>query len=144
MIKQEFAQEIHAPLEKVFAFVTDFRNAPQWQNGVIESSQSPDGPTRSGTKVKTVRTLFGQRLEAAAEVVEFVPDRKVVLKTVSGPIQFRLTQTFTSMPGGTKVEIQMEMEAGGFFKLAEGALAGNMKKEFEAQGQKLKALLEDG
>lgn len=142
MIKQEFTQEIKAPLEKVFAFVTDFRNIPKWQNGVSESSQTPDGPTQVGTKVKMVRTLLGQRLEATAEVVEFVPEQKVALKTVSGPIQFQLTQTFSSIPGGTRVDIQMEMEAGGFFKLAEGALAGNMKKEFEAQGQKLKELLE--
>jgi hypothetical protein len=51
-------------------------------------------------------------------------------------------QTFESVSGGTKVTIHVEMEAGGFFKLAEGALAGNMKKTFEDQAAKLKALLE--
>ena len=34
------------------------------------------------------------------------------------------------------------MEAGGFFKLAEGALAGNFKQTFEEQSAKLKTLLE--
>jgi carbon monoxide dehydrogenase subunit G len=142
MIKLDFTQEIKSPLEKVFAFVTDFRNAVRWQNGVIESSQTPDGPTGLGTKIKTTRTFLGQRLEATAEVTEFAANQKLAFKSTSGPIQFHFTQTFSSMTGGTKVEIHAEMEAGGFFKLAEGALAGNLKKELEAQGQKLKEVLE--
>ncbi len=75
MIKLDFTQEIKAPLEKVFAFVTDFRNAAKWQNGVSESSQTPDGPTQLGTKMKTIRTFLGQRLEAAAEVTEFAANQ---------------------------------------------------------------------
>jgi uncharacterized membrane protein len=142
MIKLDFTQEIKASLEKVFAFATDFRNAAKWQNGVIESSQTPDGPTRLGTKMKTIRTFLGQRLEATAEVTEFAANQKVAFKSTSGPIQFHFVQTFSSMPGSTKVEVHVEMEAGGFFKLAEGALAGNLKKELEAQGQKLKEVLE--
>ena len=142
MIKLHFAQEIKVPVERVFAFATDFRNAAKWQNGVIESSQTPDGPTQLGTKMKTIRTFIGQRLEATAEVTEFSANQKVAFKSTSGPIQFHFMQTFSPMPGGTKVDIHVEMEAGGFFKLAEGALAGNMRKELEAQGQKLKEVLE--
>ena len=143
MIKQEFTQQINAPVEKVFAFVTDTRNNAQWQNGVIESSQTPDGPTQLGTKTKTVRTFLGQHLEATAEVTEFVPNKKWAFKSTSGPMQFSFMQTFESVSGGTKVDMQVELEAGGFFKLAEGALAGNIKKEFQAQAEKLKALLEE-
>lgn len=142
MIKQDFTQEIKAPIEKVFAFVTDFRTAPQWQDGVIESSQTPDGPTQVGTKMKTIRTFLGQRLEAAGEVTELVPNQKFAFKSTSGPIKFSLTQTFTPIPGGTRTEVHVEMEPGGFFKLAEGALAGNLKQTFEAQAEKLKKILE--
>jgi hypothetical protein len=38
--------------------------------------------------------------------------------------------------------MQVEMEGSGFFRLAEAALAGNLKKTFEAQAEKLKALME--
>jgi uncharacterized membrane protein len=142
MIKQEFTQEIKAPVEKVFAFVTDFRTAPQWQDGVIESSQTPDGPTQLGTKMKTVRTFLGQKLEATGEVTEFVPNQKFAFKSTSGPIKFSFMQTFTPVPGGTKVDVNVQMEPGGFFKLAEGALAGNLKQTMEAQAEKLKKVLE--
>ena len=143
MIKQDFTQEINAPVEKVFAFVADFRNNSKWQGGVIESTQTPDGPTQVGTKVKDVRTFLGQKLEGAYEVTELVPNKKVAFKSTSGPIQFQFEETFEPMGGGTKLTAHVEMEAKGFFKLAEGALAGNLKKEFEAQAVKLKMLLEE-
>ena len=142
MIKQEFTQQINAPVEKVFAYVTDFRKNAEWQEGVIESSQTPDGPTTRDTKFKTVRTFLGQKLEATGEVTEFEPNKKFAFKSTSGPIKFSLTQSFESAGGGTKVSMLVEMEAGGFFKLAEGALAGNLKKTFEDQAVKLKAMLE--
>lgn len=142
MIKEEFSQQINIPVEKVFAYVTDFRKSAEWQNGVIESTQTPDGPAQLGTKFKTTRTLLGQRLEATGEVTEFVPNKKFAFKSTSGPIQFSLVQTFETVAGGTKLIVQVEMEAGGFFKLAEGVLGGNLKKEFESQAAKLKAVLE--
>ncbi len=142
MIKQDFTQQINAPVEKVFAFVADFRNNPKWQNGLIESTQTPDGPTQVGTKVKDVRTFLGQKLDSTYEVIEFAPNRKLVFKSTSGPLQFTFTQTFEADSGGTKLGAHVEMEASGFFKLAEGVLANTLKKEFESQAEKLKSLLE--
>lgn len=141
MVKQDFSGEIKAPVEKVFSFVTDFRNNAMWQNGVIESTQTPDGPTQVGTKVKDKRTFLGQKIEGTYEVTEFVPNKRVSFKSTSGPMQFTFTQTFEPAAGGTKMTMHMEMEAGGLFKLAEGALAGNLKKELDANWEKLTAVM---
>jgi uncharacterized protein YndB with AHSA1/START domain len=142
MIKQDFTQEIKAPVGKVFAFAVDFRTNAQWQDGVIESTQTPDGPTQLGTKFKTVRTFLGQHLEATGEVTEFAPNQIFAFNSTSGPVQFSLAQTFESIPAGTKLTAHVEMEGSGFFKLAEAAMAGNLKKTFETQAEKLKALME--
>jgi uncharacterized protein YndB with AHSA1/START domain len=143
MIKQDFTQEIKAPVEKVFAYATDFRKNAEWQEGVTESTQTPDGPTQLGTKFKTARTFLGQKLEATGEVTEFVPNKKFAFKTNSGPIQFSLSQTYEAVAGGaTKLAMHVELEAGGFFKLAESAMAGNFKKTLEDQAEALRAKLE--
>lgn len=142
MISHDFSVDIKAPVEKVFAFTTDFRNNGKWQDGVEESTQTPDGPTALGTKFKTVRTFLGQHMEANGEVNEFVPNKKFAFKASSGPAHFSLAQTYDSTPEGTRISLHVDLEAAGVFKLAEGALAGNLKKELEAQSQKLKALLE--
>ena len=142
MIKYELTEEIKAPVDKVFAYSTDFRNNAKWQDGVVESTPTPEGPTQLGTKFKTVRTFLGQHLEATGEVTEFIPNKKFAFKATSGTGQFNLAQTFESIPSGTKTTIRMELEPGGVFKLAEGALAGNLKKTFESQTAKLKELME--
>ena len=71
-----------------------------------------------------------------------MPNQKFAFKSTSGPIKFNFVQAFASAPGGTKIEIHVEMEPGGFFKLAEGALAGNLKQTMEAQAEKLRKVLE--
>jgi len=142
MISQDFSQEINAPVEKVFSFSTDFRNNSKWQDGVIETTQTPDGPTQVGTKVRDVRTFLGQKMDSTFEVTEFEPNKKVAFKSTSGPIQFMFSQTFEPAGSGTKVSVHVEMEAKGFFKLAEGALGNNLKKTFEEQSAKLKSILE--
>jgi hypothetical protein len=51
---------------------------------VIESTQTPDGPTQLGTKFKTVRTFLGQHLEATGEVTQFVPNQKFAARALQG------------------------------------------------------------
>src|SRR5512143_3116350 len=140
MIKLDFSENINAPVERVFAYITDFRTAAEWQDGVIESSQTPDAPTQVGTKVKMIRMLLGQRLEGTGEVTEFVPNQKFTFKSASGPVQFNLMQTFAPADGGTKVDTHVEMEAAGFLKVAEGMIAGNLKQQFQDQARKLKEI----
>jgi uncharacterized protein YndB with AHSA1/START domain len=142
MITLDMIEEIRAPIEKVFNYVADFRKYSDWQEGIIESSQTPDGPTGPGTKFKTARTLFGRKLEAGGEVTQFEPNSKFAFTTTSGPISFTLSQTFEPVDGGTRMTVHVEAEASGFFKLAEGMLESNMKKQFEDQTVKLKAMLE--
>ena len=142
MIKESFTMEVMRPLEEVFAYVSNFRNNPKWQDGLEETKQTPDGPTAVGTKSTDVRMFLGQRMESVIEVTEFEPNKRLAFKSVGGPIQFKSVQTFESIPGGTRSAMTFEAEPGGFFKLAEPMVAGAMKKSLEASTVKLKALLE--
>jgi uncharacterized protein YndB with AHSA1/START domain len=142
MITVDKIDEFKAPIEKVFNYVIDFRKFSEWQVGIIESSQTPDGPTGSETKFKTARTLFGKKFEATGEVTQFEPNRKFVFRTTSGPINFTMSQTFETVDGGTRMIVHVEAEASGFFKLAEGMLATSMNKEIDDHTVKLKAILE--
>ena len=51
MIKLEISIIVSRPIEEVFAYVSDFRNAAQWQAGVVEVRQTPEGPVRKGTQI---------------------------------------------------------------------------------------------
>src|SRR5262249_60823154 len=74
MITLETSLDIQRPVEIVFAYVIDMRNTPQWEAAVKEVRVMPDGPPAVGTKVKTVGSFLGVKLEAAFEVTALEPN----------------------------------------------------------------------
>jgi uncharacterized protein YndB with AHSA1/START domain len=141
MLKFEIGSEIKRPVEEVFAYLTDPTTVPEWNSSVLECRAEPAGPLRVGSKMHTVGSILGRRLEPALEVTELVPNRKLVYKTTS---PFPLAGTYLTEPtvGGTKVTIEVVAEPGGFFKLAEPVLGRITKKQFEVQLETIKELLE--
>ncbi len=142
MIRLDFTQDIKAPVERVFAYVTDFRRAAEWQDDVVEATPKSNSRPRIGTKVKTVRLLMGERLESMGLVTEYVPNKKFAFKSTSGPVKFSVSQTFTSANGGTRLETHMEMDPADFMQVSEGVVAASLKQQFSQQERKLKEILE--
>jgi uncharacterized protein YndB with AHSA1/START domain len=142
MIRLDFTQDIKAPVRRVFDYVTDFRTAAEWQDGVIKSSPTATYRTRVGTRVKTIRLLMGERLESMGEVTEFVPNQKFAIKYTGGAVKYNVSQTFTEENGGTRLATHMEMDAADFMQVSEGAISVSLKQQFSEQERKLKEILE--
>ncbi len=142
MIKLETSIIISRPIEEVFVYVSDFRNAIQWQAGVVEVRQTPEGPVRKGTQIIFVRTFLGRKIEGASEVVEYGPPTKHTFQSTSGPLPFTVSRIFEPTLEGTKVTIVFEMQPGGVFALAEPLIARSLKRSVEADFGNLKDLLE--
>ena len=141
MISVEKSVVINKPLEVVYAFVSDTNNDPKWQSGI--ESVIVEGPTNVvGAKWTEVRKFMGQEMKSTLEVTSFVQNQKFSAKVIKGPVPFEATVTFAAEGGGTKVTTHIEGEPKGFFKVAEGALRGQLEKTLEEDGKKLKALLE--
>lgn len=140
MIELDFIQKINAPVERVFAYVTDLQTAVEWQDGVMESSRDAD--TKVGTRIKIVRRLMGQRLDTTGEVTEFVPNKRFAFRSSSGPVQYNVSQTFLDSEGSTKLQTHMEMDPGGALQISDAMIASDMKEEFVSQEKKLKQILE--
>ncbi len=125
---------IRRPVEEVFAFITDARNAPQWQtkSGLQRIQQIPEGPVGVGTRIIEVWKFMGREAEATSEVTEYEPNTKYTRIAVGsgGPIK-QGTTTFDII-----------VSASGLFAIAEPLLAANMKKSFETNLAEAKALLD--
>jgi uncharacterized protein YndB with AHSA1/START domain len=143
MIEVEKSIIIHRPIEEVFAFVGDQRNAPQWQSGVLEVRRTTEGPLGIGTKHTFLRKFLGRKIEASNEYVEYEPNKKITFKSTSGPTPFEASYLFESTAEGTKLTSKIEMQPGGFFGLAEPLIAASLRREMEAGGGDLKDLLEN-
>ena len=141
MITVERSVVINKPVAVVFAYVSDTANDPKWQAGV--ESVTEEGPSNVvGSKYTEVRKFMGQEMKSTLEVTAFVANTKIASKVVKGPVPFEATVTFEASGSGTKMTTHVEGEPKGFFKVAEGALRGQLEKSLDEDGKRLKAILE--
>lgn len=141
MIKVEKSVVINKPVEDVFNFMTAEGNYAKWQAGVEQVIEG--GPRNTvGSQFTEVRKFMGQEMRTTLELTEFVPNSHWSAKVVKGPVPYAVIITLAPVDGGTRMTTCVEGEPKGFFKLAEGMVAGQLEKSLTEDGQKLKEILE--
>jgi coenzyme Q-binding protein COQ10 len=103
--------EIEASPEKVFAWMSDIKNANDSSKGFTELTQTSTGPLALGSTMHVVGKAGGQTVEVDMEATEFVKNKKIVWSTV-GASKTKMTSTWTYEPTakGTKVTYSQEYE----------------------------------
>ena len=142
MIKVEKTVIIKKPVEEVFAYVQNNENATKWQGGVVSVAMEEGPDNVVGSRYLEVRKFMGQEMKTSMEITTFTKNVKWGAKVVKGPVPYEVTMTYESVPEGTKITTHVEGEPTGFFKLAEGMVAGNLGKTLEEDQNRLKAILE--
>ncbi len=97
---------------------------------------------RVGSKVKRVARFLGRRLEMTAEVTEYEPNQRLSGRSVGGPIPGRIEYRFEPTESGTRVQVNVDAQAEGLYKLADPVLSGVAKHAWDTDLAALKALLE--
>ena len=142
MTKIERSIVIERPIEEVWDFVHEPANDALWQTTLTESEELTDGPMRVGTRVREVRRFLGLRIETTWEVTEYEPTRRSAIRGTSGPIPLSGGYRLEAVDTGTRFTVTGELDAHGFFKLAEPVFARMAGRELEANLGHLKDLLE--
>ena len=143
MLKVTSSVVINKPVAEVFAFVTNPENDTQWEGGL--DRVIPEGPQDAvGAKYTEVRKFMGQEMKSTLEVTTYEKNAKWGSKVLKGPVPFEVLITYEPEGSGTRMTTQVEGEPKGFFKLAEGALQGQLQKSLDEDGERLKKLLEGG
>ncbi len=141
-MKVDTSVEIRRPIEEVFAYVADPTTMSRYSSTWLESSLVGTGPLRVGSRVKRVARFLGRRLEMTAEVTEYEPNHKLSGRSVGGPIPGTIEFRFEPTESGTTVQVQVDAQAEGVYKLADPVLSGVAKHAWETDLAALKALLE--
>jgi carbon monoxide dehydrogenase subunit G len=142
MFSVDKSVHIDKPASQVFDFISDFANDAKWQDGIVRSEQTSQGPIGVGTTGQTVQKFMGREMKSDMLVTTYEPPKRFGAKTTSGPVQFEVMCTLEEMGGGTHVTVHMEGEPGGFFKVAEGMVKNELNKTLDKDFVKLKQLLE--
>jgi hypothetical protein len=133
---------IERPAEEVFTFLHDAGKDAMWQTTLVESEPVTDDPPRVGAQIREVRRFLGLRVEMTRELTEYAPPAASSFKVVSGPVPIAGGYALESANGGTKLTATGDLDAHGFFKVAEPVFARMAGRELETSLDHLKDLLE--
>jgi uncharacterized protein YndB with AHSA1/START domain len=145
MVRVEVDTTIDRPIEEVFAYASDIDRQPEWVSPLTDSRKMASGPTGVGTAYRQTAKFLGRRMDMDCEITGYEPPTLYAFRAKNGPMHMEMR--FTLTPEGsesTKVTQVVEGESAGFFKLADPILARTMKKQFVADLETLKTLLEGG
>jgi uncharacterized membrane protein len=143
-MRVEESVEINRPLQEVFDYAADPENLPEWSGLVLEVRKETQGTLmEEGARYTTVAKFLGRSFETPYEVSVHDPPRRHTDKSLGGPFPQEYTHTFEEMEGGrTRFTQVSEGEPGGFFRLAGPLLERAGRRQFRADLETLKDLLE--
>lgn len=127
MFTVEVAGVLDLPQSEVFDYVADFRNAPDWQAGLV-AVHYPDGPFPTGRQVVEAHRFMGTVMVAVGELVDWQPMDEFTVR--GGPRLLRVEShyRFTPERTGTRVAIGVTMHPKGPVRLAEPALRRRLQR----------------
>ncbi|HEY5730875.1 MAG TPA: SRPBCC family protein [Anaerolineales bacterium] len=144
MINLDFGTLVDRPQKDVFDFVANPSNMSKWNSTVASVEQITPGDVGVGSKFKSVGEMMGRRIEGEMQVTAYEPDTKFGIQMNAGPMQVNITVSFKTVGTGTKISLHAEGNPAGFFKIAEGMMAGRVKSMMEENLARLKSVLEKG
>lgn len=109
MARIESKFSINAPIERVFDYVANPANRPEWLDSTIEVKNVSEGPLGLGTSWTEVAKIAGRVHEQVRMVTEYNRPRKYVMEfAVLGAKTGRFDMTFEPEDSGTRVTLIFE------------------------------------
>ena len=132
---------ISAPVEKVFAYVTDPMNLPEWFVGLTEVTDVSGSGV--GQHNRWTYSMIGIPFHGRSEITEQVPNQRSVSKQEGGLTSI-ITFTFATHEGGTKLDVDIDytIPIPVLGKLAEKVVFKRNQREVQLSMENLKGTME--
>lgn len=134
---------IACPLSDVARYASDPTNAPVWHTNVESVEWQTPPPLAVGSRVAFVEESLGRRLAHTYEVVEFVPDARLVMHTTEGSLAMETTYTWERAgEGSTRMKLRNRGEPRGFSKVIAPFTVASLERANTMELALLKYVLE--
>ena len=146
MLRVEKSIVVDAPVERVFAYVSDPTHEPEYMTGTDEVKDLQRLPDGRYTYTE-VGKFLGIHWDSKCEQVEVIPNERIVEKSQGGGMNGTSTLRFERLPDGkTRVSVVGEstLHAGPFAKFGETFLVKYMGHSVEMAMEAAKAHIEVG
>ena len=136
---------IRRPVGEVAAFAGDPGNAPEWYVNIDSVEWRTPPPVAVGSCMDFVARFLGRRLAYTYEVVELVPDERLVMRTADGPFPMETTYTWEALDAGaTRMTLRNRGRPAGFSTVVGPFLAAAMRRANQKDLASLRTRLERG
>lgn len=134
---------IDRPPERVAAYAADPSQAPEWYQNIQSVEWRTPPPLAIGSQVAFVASFLGRQLVYTYEVVDWVPDARLVMRTAEGPFPMETTYTWEPCSEGrTRMTLRNRGDPRGVTKVGAPMMAAAIRRANRADLDRLKALLE--
>jgi hypothetical protein len=134
---------IGAPIEAVASYASDPTNAPEWYVNIESVEWETAPPAAVGSRVRFVARFLGRRLAYTYEIIELVPNGRLMMRTTEGPFPMETTYTWSPAgEGSTHMTLRNRGEPAGFSRIAAPAMAAAMRRANTKDLAALRRILE--
>jgi uncharacterized membrane protein len=105
---------INQPAADVARYAADPDNAPLWYENIKSVVWKTPRPVQVGSQIDFVAHFLGRRLAYTYEVVEFVPGKRLTMRTPGAPFPMETTYTWENENGATRVTLRNRGTPTGF------------------------------
>jgi uncharacterized membrane protein len=134
---------IQRPLAEVAEYAANPANAPDWYVNIKAIEWKTPPPARVGSQVAFVAQFLGRQLAYTYEIVEFIRDERLVMRTAEGPFPMETTYTWESTAaGGTRMTLRNRGTPSGFSSVMAPFMARAVRRANRKDLAALKHLLE--
>ncbi|NUN12943.1 MAG: SRPBCC family protein [Myxococcales bacterium] len=136
--------EIDQPLAVVSRFVSDPDNAPLWYVNIKTVNWKNNRPLAIGSQVAFVAHFLGKQLAYTYFIEEWIPDKRLTMRTSEGPFPMTTTYEWTAISQNrTRMSLRNSGAPSGFSRWIAPFMSWAMRRANTKDLKRLKQILEN-
>lgn len=134
---------IRRPIQMVAEYAANPDKAPEWYMNIDSAEWKTEKPLSVHSHIAFKARFLGKDLSYIYEITEFIPERKLVMRTASGPFPMETTYEWESIDEQTtKMILRNQGIPTGFSKWMTPLMSFMMKRANKKDLMKIKEILE--
>lgn len=109
---------INRRVEDVSRYAADPDKAPLWYQNIKSVEWKTPRPAQVGSRIDFVAHFLGRRLAYNHEIIEYVPDKRLTMRTSGPPFPMETTYTWEDEHGVTRMTLRNRGTPEGILSLA--------------------------
>ena len=140
----EDSVQIDAPIEVVFAYITDFSNTAKWHKNMKKVGWKTDPPYGVGSEYDWIETFSGMKMDIGGVITSWNPPYSFTWKPTTSPFPMTGGWTLVEKGNSTIVTRYSDNQLSGIYKLLNRMMLPKAKRQVRKELQALKRLIEAG